>query len=1016
MTLADITPTPGSLIVCLDANEGENKLMPVVSFVAISPDKQIVVWCDLIGEETTSIAATELASHLSYTLRKMSLYRTDQLDEHVDDHLKESWKLVQSFRSMHLLLQDKTHFKKCMSHVSNMLDSTECAADDGTASISSTSSSSSSGSNDDAITQADTQALHAASQRPATQSRYAIAVSSRTRSSSTSGSKAVAQAVPTALQFRQLDANDVNKNDWNVLMAALCLPSAFVDLNATKDPHHPLIMRKPQNASFIQNKECPGTTTSSKLLNKAFVKAFLDALSRYVKSTFVHGRQFYSGGKLHKGQDLLIRKGQVINFNATQTDENKKKQWQWIRPVDIKYPTSDGTDRLKQIKKEGASVSKAGNLFDLLAYLDFVARFACWEAAALLHGDKQEVFWDRTEIDIHEDTLEDKTHPLPAKEGHFFVFFVLGGDCTIRVESGNGKSKRAKCSLKDGSVCVLSGKSRWQGHHRFIFPDTGKKSNHWTNWTDRTIVVKMIYVIVPILMRQKMVEYNDPLLDVELTNEIDESCAGGMPVLAERMSLFAERMSKDMENDPKGNKNDGATEAQLESNVSEISDSVELKLPGVKNLLVGEIRGNSTTYINFFDQSEGCTLKCGVQVWQALYHTQHKTFIGFGLPMVLRATLSYAKYVSKGFTPVCSGYVVWKNSVVTVLITFVHEKTAKKDFMVLSTTPQCLQWTSQKARYEWEKPRFPAAAAIMQRKWVDAMDSAYKRSRRSVSFIESPISVKNIGSPPVILNPTTPKRKSTAGSRKKKPVEKKRNVASRAGKTDAAPPVALPTSAPHAATPPVALPTSAVQWSVDVLAALRASAPPVAMPTPAPPVAAHVTEVQSHNTELQKELIVQKLKMKHVEDTNPLTNALELERERQKSTLRELELTKIHHKELLNLVTDTAAKREKDLMNSTASSTQAMQPYQGFPFAQFAAALPDARTQPGVYPPGVAVAPAAAPGYEQYMAQLLNQGKCHPSSLNIYMTQKAHVRDICKNIDAFSIFCGKPYNALHSTV
>ena len=99
---------------------------------------------------------------------------------------------------MHLLVKDKTHFKECTSHVSNMLHSTECA-DDGTASISSTSSSSSSGSKDDAITQADTQALHAASQRPATQSRYAIAVSSRTRSSSTSGSKAVAQAVPTAL-------------------------------------------------------------------------------------------------------------------------------------------------------------------------------------------------------------------------------------------------------------------------------------------------------------------------------------------------------------------------------------------------------------------------------------------------------------------------------------------------------------------------------------------------------------------------------------------------------------------------------------------------------------------------------------------------------------------------------------------------------------------------------------------------------------------------------------------------
>ena len=53
---------------------------------------------------------------------------------------------------------------------------------------------------------------------------------------------------------------------------------------------------------------------------------------------------------------------------------------------------------------------------------------------------------------------------------------------------------------------------------------------------------------------------------------------------------------------------------------------------------------------------------------------------------------------------------------------------------------------------------------------------------------------------------------------------------------------------------------------------------------------------------------------------------------------------------------------------TTATSTQAMHPYQGFSFAQFAAALPNARTPPNVYPPGVA--PAAAPGYEQYMAQM----------------------------------------------
>lgn len=51
------------------------------------------------------------------------------------------------------------------------------------------------------------------------------------------------------------------------------------------------------------------------------------------------------------------------------------------------------------------------------------------------------------------------------------------------------------------------------------------------NLTNRTVVVKMIYVVVPILMRQNMVEHDDHLLEVTLTNEIDKSCGRGMPVL-----------------------------------------------------------------------------------------------------------------------------------------------------------------------------------------------------------------------------------------------------------------------------------------------------------------------------------------------------------------------------------------------------------------------------------------------------------------------------------------------------
>ena len=123
----------------------------------------------------------------------------------------------------------------------------------------------------------------------------------------------------------------------------------------------------------------------------------------------------------------------------------------------------------------------------------------------------------------------------------------------------------------------------------------------------------------------------------------------------------------------------------------------------------------------------------------------------------------------------------------------------------------------------------------MQRKWVAAMDSMYKKSGRCSSFIENQIPVKNIGSPPIMLNLTTIKRKSTTGTTKKntmkqsKPVAKKRTIAPRDAKTAAARPAKVPTTPERRFNP------------------------------------------------------------------NPLDMALELEKERQKSTQRELELTKQHH-------------------------------------------------------------------------------------------------------------------------
>ena len=103
-------------------------------------------------------------------------------------------------------------------------------------------------------------------------------------------------------------------------MAALCLPSAFADLNATKDCDHPLIMRQPQKASLIRTAECPGTIIFSQLLNKAFVETFWGALSQYVSGCRGRGDRT----RKTRGIELPVRKEQVIMFNATRTDENKR--------------------------------------------------------------------------------------------------------------------------------------------------------------------------------------------------------------------------------------------------------------------------------------------------------------------------------------------------------------------------------------------------------------------------------------------------------------------------------------------------------------------------------------------------------------------------------------------------------------------------------------------------------------------------------------------------------------------
>ena len=236
----------------------------------------------------------------------------------------------------------------------------------------------------------------------------------------------------------------------------------------------------------------------------------------------------------------------------------------------------------------------------------------------------------------------------------------------------------------------------------------------------------------------------DDILSPELVQEADSCTGGGEPVLYDRMdTMTTAHIAEEDAKKKGGTGRRKSTRERQDVLCSRISADFKLMLPGINATLKGEVRGSSTTYVNFFDPASGSTLSCGLQVWQALHHTQLQRFIGFGLPLVLKPTYRAAKYYSAGFTAVFAGFVVWrKNSQLQKQCTFVHNEEENKDFMVMSPLQPAVSWQSQMSSYESKSSRFPDAALKMKDAWVVAMDKLFRKNK--TPFVKMAIPVKKL--------------------------------------------------------------------------------------------------------------------------------------------------------------------------------------------------------------------------------------------------------------------------------
>ena len=712
-------------IICICLDEGDNNETPRVSFMAIVRDKKSVVWCDVLGEtyfqENTSQAAAEFAISMSYTLNKTTVYRPEWQEQS-----NVRWKSVQSFNHMRLLLKSNRwrYLKRCMDRVKTLNEG-------------SVSNTTTQGTSYTTTTPVATTATTGVTAAAAAVSNTAAVSGTAAASDAAATSAITADGAPTR---KILDANKISTKDWSPLTAACCLPCTIATLEVVHTvSDFPLILHRPHDVRWFTPPECPGVScTQSCILSEIFQLQLKEMLWLYYE------------GCIRKGEKGAVD-GTMI-FNTSLTDENQGK-WEWLFAGEINYTSLNGSNRDKSTKEETKRLgwSKVTHLKHFLAFLDFTARFALTASGelengtALKHGRLQQLFWDRAEINVHRTNSK---KPIKPEAGHVLVHFIIGGNCTFKFHLGNGNSKKAKLGLHAGDVCLVTGKTRWNALQEITFPPDPSDNKSFAV-SGIPILVTLYYVIVTPTVSRKLQAVEDEILPTELVEEADSCIGGGETVLYNRMQELITAHIAEEDATKKGRTGSRKSKRKREDVLcSNISADFKLRLPGIDAELKGEVRGTSTTYVNYFDPASGSTLKCGLQVWQALQHTQHQRFIGFGLPFVLKPTYRAAKYCSAGFTAVFAGFVVWpKNSQVHILCTLVHNEDENKDFMVTSTLQTLLSWQSQESSYQWKSSRFPDAALKMKDAWVAAMDKHLKK--KSSLTVDTQIPVKNIGTAPV---------------------------------------------------------------------------------------------------------------------------------------------------------------------------------------------------------------------------------------------------------------------------
>ena len=188
--------------------------------------------------------------------------------------------------------------------------------------------------------------------------------------------------------------------------------------------------------------------------------------------------------------------------------------------------------------------------------------------------------------------------------------------------------------------------------------------------------------------------------------------------------------------------------------------------------------------------------------------------------------------------------------------------------------------------YEWKDPRFPTAALSMQRKWVVAMDKAWRGN--NADFNDSMIPVKNIGNAPVALAiiPVQKRVARRTRSRTKTPVALQPN-------TD--------TSLAIISDSNVSIAASGARLSHDLPNA------------PVNNLVQQLSHTQMYTAMLEKQLLVSQFTVSHKNVVTPLETKLAVEQEKMKGAQKEQEIRNKFQDQILQLYKDQAAARDAEV-------------------------------------------------------------------------------------------------------